>query len=707
MSSPTKETTITPETSETPTEIKEKLKQQLASQLLYYFSSKNLVQNNDVYLSTIMKLNSGHVPVSILSNFANVNKIIARSGILFQDGTHQDEGSKEDDKDDSTSTSTSTSNHGTHDHNSTSLDNDSKKSGVVNDDGDKDGSDTSKGNENEFNDYTKQIHRLLREAALECNLLSLVTLDQNGNVVNTGTSTKATASTDTTGTAVDVETNRIIRRFDAIGPSSEFNGVVPDDNVLDMYQDDQRQHDYKRRNNNSNAENQTDSENDTGRDERSVADVNPIATSNPNATSSSNENKNDASNTSKDDSISNTSKGKGNIIIILRDVHEDATEEEVRQVFDESDQILDVVQEIGNCWFVTLDMNQQDVVTTMLNLRQKTICSEPIKARLKTQSISSSVAASNSAPVSDGGNNGNSYSSSDSDKVNGGYRSNYYSGRNPYHRNGVRNKTPSTGGRYNNYSASNATIHKNSNIYSGDRASFMNGKNNSNNYNGKKSSRGHYFNDGGSTSYYGSQNYQPQRRDGGSSGSNSSSTGGGDNLVDKAKKVQKNLPPPPPVVEEHYPTLTGDGNSVGPSSPTSIANLELRLRNRVSTATSGYAAALLKAAPPSLPATTPATTTITATNVKPLQNATATKTVTSLPSPKGAKKKNETSASFLSAKATVSTVNTDDSSSDDKSSLSSKPESDSFTRSAGVTSPTMSSTAVWGGGRSFADVLKE
>ena len=62
-------------------------------------------------------------------------------------------------------------------------------------------------------------------------------------------------------------------------------------------------------------------------------------------------------------------------------------------------------------------------------------------------------------------------------------------------------------------------------------------------------------------------------------------------------------------------------------------------------------------------------------------------------------KKNET--------GTALTVSTDDSSSDDKSSLSSKPESDSFNRATTATSPTMPSTSVWGGGRSFADVLKE
>jgi len=50
---------------------------------------------------------------------------------------------------------------------------------------------------------------------------------------------------------------------------------------------------------------------------------------------------------------------------------------------------------------------------------------------------------------------------------------------------------------------------------------------------------------------------------------------------------------------------------------------------------------------------------------------------------------------------TIPTISTDDSSSDGKSSLSSKPESDNFT-----VSTTVGITTAWGG-RSFADVLKK
>jgi hypothetical protein len=54
------------------------------------------------------------------------------------------------------------------------------------------------------------------------------------------------------------------------------------------------------------------------------------------------------------------------------------------------------------------------------------------------------------------------------------------------------------------------------------------------------------------------------------------------------------------------------------------------------------------------------------------------------------------------------TSSTDDSSSDDKSSLSSRPESESFAIGVAATSAiSTSSNVTWGGGRSFADILKK
>ena len=58
----------------------------LASQLEYYFSAMNL--RRDTYLRTIMSLNSGFVPTTVLATFANVNRIVAQhdmDGSLLSD----------------------------------------------------------------------------------------------------------------------------------------------------------------------------------------------------------------------------------------------------------------------------------------------------------------------------------------------------------------------------------------------------------------------------------------------------------------------------------------------------------------------------------------------------------------------------------------------------------------------------------------------
>ena len=50
------------------------LLEKLGKQLIFYFSSQNLA--TDTYLNTIMKLNSGHVPLTIVSNFAQIRRIV-------------------------------------------------------------------------------------------------------------------------------------------------------------------------------------------------------------------------------------------------------------------------------------------------------------------------------------------------------------------------------------------------------------------------------------------------------------------------------------------------------------------------------------------------------------------------------------------------------------------------------------------------------
>lgn len=52
------------------------LQKSIQTQISYYLSTKNLSQ--DTYLSTILSLNSNYLPISILGNFANVNRIIGQ-----------------------------------------------------------------------------------------------------------------------------------------------------------------------------------------------------------------------------------------------------------------------------------------------------------------------------------------------------------------------------------------------------------------------------------------------------------------------------------------------------------------------------------------------------------------------------------------------------------------------------------------------------
>ena len=51
------------------------LLQKLGKQLIYYFSSQNLA--TDTYLTTIMNLNTGYVPLTIVSNFAKIMRIVS------------------------------------------------------------------------------------------------------------------------------------------------------------------------------------------------------------------------------------------------------------------------------------------------------------------------------------------------------------------------------------------------------------------------------------------------------------------------------------------------------------------------------------------------------------------------------------------------------------------------------------------------------
>uniref|UniRef100_A0A7S3V6V1 HTH La-type RNA-binding domain-containing protein n=1 Tax=Chaetoceros debilis TaxID=122233 RepID=A0A7S3V6V1_9STRA len=286
--------------------------------------------------------------------------------------------------------------------------------------------------------------------------------------------------------------------------------------------------------------------------------------------------------------------------VILRDVPESATEDDIRSIFQSDDfspNLTSVEKEVGQCWFVTIDSatSQQDLVTILLGLRSKLICNEPIKARLKTQRI-----ATQGVPTQG-------------------------SGYNPYR------------GKYPSYRGSNQ-------VYSGDRNSYYPRKYNSRPFSKPRGGRGSE----GSGPYKGVSDNQK-----------------------KVRVADKVVLPPPPLVEEHFPGLAGS-----PTSTIVTSNVEDTEENDSQgsipvASVGGYAAALLKAAPP-------------------VPEISSFGKATSLKSETPARKKTEDSKS-------TTTVSTNESSGDDKSSLASKPESD-------IDNP--GPTMTWGGGRSFAEILK-
>lgn len=77
-------------------------------------------------------------------------------------------------------------------------------------------------------------------------------------------------------------------------------------------------------------------------------------------------------------------------IVILREVPEDATEEDVKNIFvDENGygpNVESIKKEIGRCWFVhfSSDIDKPSLISLLLDLRNKTVCGAPVQARLKT-----------------------------------------------------------------------------------------------------------------------------------------------------------------------------------------------------------------------------------------------------------------------------------------------------------------------------------
>eukprot|EP00555_Chaetoceros_dichaeta_P010522 CAMPEP_0198255858 /NCGR_PEP_ID=MMETSP1447-20131203/5902_1 /TAXON_ID=420782 /ORGANISM="Chaetoceros dichaeta, Strain CCMP1751" /LENGTH=589 /DNA_ID=CAMNT_0043942341 /DNA_START=256 /DNA_END=2025 /DNA_ORIENTATION=+ len=364
-------------------------------------------------------------------------------------------------------------------------------------------------------------------------------------------------------------------------------------------------------------------------------------------------------------------------ILILRDVPEEATEEDIRNILtqntDTSFEIADVQREIGNCWFVTLGptKSQQDMVNLLLSLRSAKICNEPIKVRLKTQrkaANNNSSAIETVAPSSPG--------------------------YNPY-RTWNRNKpaVPSRG--YNNQ------------VYTGDRTHYGGKKH----YTGEKG-RGYVAAGGYNKIFRGG-------RGGGGPHPDGELTSKGSCDFEKKEVQEEEIVLPPPSCEKNFPSLGGNSpkptivdanNNAGTEEKVTADNIVIEQKSvtplpvgisskEPATPTGGYAAALLKAVPNTNDSVAP----------------TMTDSLPTLSTNKPHERKrlvprHELAMNPMSTKS-AGTSTTDDASSDGKSSLSSKPESEKSMNACTPSSPTIVTTTVisggWGPGPSFADVLKK
>lgn len=590
----------------------DELLNKLTTQLLYYFSNENL--STDTYLKTIMGLNSGYVPVTILSNFSKITLIIHKA--------ITDTIQEEDEIDRLLS----------------SLD----------------------------------VPALLRQAATKSDLLEVVVLNQNGTVqgedeedVNDSDSTRKTKIT-----------------LFAIGAlstilSSELTGTTSDNKT----------------------------------------------TTEPSSSPSSLRLDSAKGNTTSAASADLVS------IVILRDVPSDATEKDIRSIFKsegESDtdsissKITDIQREVGNCWFVTFDSSQgqKEMVDLLLSLKSRTILNESVKARLKTQRIGAATSTTDSDNNHDRSNKGDATAAPSS--------------YNPYRYNS-NNKTKSSGAG----NASKGGFYNQQQVYSGDRVYYGNssGGGNKKHYNKATSgSAGGRFVAGG---------YNKSSRSGGNTNTNNKSTNNGmkshpssgslsgkgnnnDTGTKKiAKEADKKIEIPSASCEKHFPSL---GGGMSPKS-TMISSSDEELNNKKAdrednknnattveneaTDTSpvediiptqkhtppsgGYAAALLKAAPAG---------DVTSTTAK--EDATA---AAPPQSPRPLPRKMVQKSDAVSTRST-GTNTTDDASSDDKSSMSSKPDCDKGSSNMNsFPSPTVVTTTAnpggWGGGRSFAEILKQ
>jgi len=358
-------------------------------------------------------------------------------------------------------------------------------------------------------------------------------------------------------------------------------------------------------------------------------------------------------------------------IIILRDVHEDATGKGICEVFKKnattSGWVTDVRRDAGNCWFVTLasTKRQQDMVDMLLSLRNMRICDKPIRARLKpqpkvTSAISPPVVTAPPSP---------SY--------------------NPY-KTWNRNKPEAV-----------LSTRHDTQVYSGDRVY----------YGGKK----HTGERGRGLAAGGAYSKSPHSNRGNmTSHSNGVMISKENTDLDKKKDIVL----PPPSCEKNFPSLGGSS----PKSTIADVDDKVEKENVVADSsthdqkfapaapartfpkepaavTGGYAAALLK----------------TATNTNDSVGTIKANSLPTLTASKPVERKrlvprHDPAIHSMTTKS-LGTSTTDDVICDDKSSISSKPESERSLNGGTLSSRTIVTRPVvsvgWGRGPSFAEMVKK
>jgi len=583
----------------------------LSKQLRYYFSSNNL--SKDIYLKTIMELNSGFVPVVILSGFGNVRKIFDSYGDYSIENAEEE--MEEVTSDSATAISTVTDIAAASNPNSSTKEDDVKRrkdeEEISHEDKKEistplDGEDDSTLDRRKLLSNTSvnsatttsikdgseedTIASLLCEAAL---LLSENEIESNQTTTSSATKTKPILSPlevvvlNQAGKIIDepLKNGKAVNGFDTNG-NIILIALGPRDGIILPAQPSP----FYKAISNVTPPPQSPMDNPTNIANISKA-VAPFSSSllSSSKVSTSKASSSVSSHRIVPPSSKNTSVVAENTII-LRDIPESASEEDVRRIFEEEDKdtssvsIGSVQKEIGNCWFVTLDSltSKEDIITIMMSLKNKKILNEPIHARLKTHSnllarshgVASPplISTTTSSQVGTTGSGTNDVSN---------MSSYHYQYNHQNYQNQSTSSIPYQNGLNNNNSRSAGRKPLGSNgqqVYTGDRVHYTSKPSMSYDNKGNVDGRGGYHTNtkaySGAARSGGVGPKQQQNKASGGRGHHQYSVGGrsgggggrhnqNHHLVANSKKVTDeekagNMepgPPPPPLVEEHFPTL--------------------------------------------------------------------------------------------------------------------------------------------------------